>query len=427
MTMSLLKEKDNAPAEKKVQGDLVIFIGARRLAGFLGSTAGSSPKIARHVIQKNPEGFEGGLVTDLERAAHSLEQLVKELTGVTGEDDVQITASVVLSNAKLKTFAFASSQYYQGNQRTITAQEISSVVEQTRTVATLPLTEFVLQAVPQSFLVNDIAGVRNPLGLEAHRLGVEVKMHTMNFEDFKNITRAFEAAEIEVEGYFPKTMTVAEAVLLEEEKEEGALLADVAEDHVELVLYKEGRLVDSQIIPGGAKSLYENIAAEWGIAPRDAARVQQEYGSLAPGDFSGELIPLVERNGKNNVPIKRAEFQRKYTEFFRNWVAGLLQQAEAFGKENKIFHPHLVFTGDLVQIDGFVEFLAQQFTHTARTGQSRKVDAVSELVLDPYMVPALGMYRWMSQQLPDQKKLAAPKGFIQKTLATARDWFFAYF
>ncbi len=428
MTMSLLKEKSSKEITEKIpEGQLVILVGSRRLAGFLTGSNPSSPKIARHFILKNPEGFEAGLVTDLERASNSIETLVKELLGPVEDDTEMLSACVVLSNAKLKTYTFSSSQYYQGNQRTITAQEIGSVISQTRSVATLPLTEFVLQTVPQSFLVNDMAGVRNPVGLEAHRLGVDLKIHTMNFEDFKNLSRAFESAEIEVQGFFPKTLTVPEVVLQEDEKEEGSLLFDISEDAVQLVLYKDGQLVDSRMIAGGSKVICEQIASQWGIAIHDALRVQQEYGSLNPGDFSEELVPLVERHGKGNHSIKRAEFQQKYAEYFRAWMAGVLEQAEAFCKENRVFYPHSIFTGELVQTDGFLDFLAQHFSRTARVGTPRKVDAVTELLHDQTVLPALGMLRWMALELPGQKKFSQPKGFLQKTLASARDWFFAYF
>ncbi len=426
--MSLLKEKSKQEtAAKAPEGSLVLFVGGRKIAGFLSGANPTSPKIAHHVVQKSAEGFENGLVTDLERASNSIEAVVRELLGGKEGEGTALTAYVVLSNSKLKTYTFSSSQYYQGNQRTITAQEIRSVVQQTRSVATLPLTEFVLQAVPQSFLVNDMAGVRNPLGLEAHRLGVELKMHTMNFEDFKNLSRAFEAAEIEVEGYFPKTMLTAEAILQEEEKEEGSLILDISEDSAQLVLWKEGHLVDSRVIVGGSRALAEQISNEWGISIHDAFRVQQEYGSLGSGDFSDELIPLVERNGKGNHAIKRADFQAKYVGYFKNWTAALLEQAEAFCKENRIFYPHLVFSGEIVQTDGFIEFLAQHFSRTARIGSSRKVDAVGELLHDQSLAPVFGMLRWISQEMPDQKKFAQPKGFIRKTIATAKDWFLAYF
>lgn len=428
MTMSLLKEKSDSKQHKQtLQGDLVIFVGNRRLAAFLGSTGTNAPKITRHVTYKNPEGFENGLVTDLERASHSIERIVKDLAGGVISEDETLSAYVVLANSKLRTFNFSSSQYYQGSQRTITQQEIRNVIEQTRSVATLPLTESVLQAVPQSYLVNDLAGVRNPLGLEAHRLGVELKIHTMHFEDFKNISRAFETAEIEVAGFFPKTITVSEGILQDQEKEEGALLFDFAEDCTQVVLWKDGQLVDSKTFPSGVRNLCENIASEWGVGLYDAMKVQSEYGSLISGDFADELIPLVERNGKGSHAIKRADFQKKYTTYFQTWMAGLLEQAEAFSNQHKVFYPHSIFAGEAVHTDGFVEYMAQNFSRSVRIGTPRKVDAVSELLLDPAMIPALGMFRWMSQQLPDHKKITAPKGFFQKTISSAKDWFFAYF
>ena len=249
----------------------------------------------------------------------------------------------------------------------------------------------------------------------------------MHFEDFKNISRAFEAAEIEVTGFFPKTLTVSEGILQDQEKEEGALLFDFAEDSTQVVLWKDGQLVDSKTFSSGVRNLCEHIASEWGIGLYDAMKVQSEYGSLVEGDFADELIPLVERNGKGKHAIKRADFQEKYTQYFKTWMSGLLDEAEVFGKEHKVFYPHSIFSGEMVQTDGFVEFMSQNFSRPARIGTPRKVDAVSELLHDPAMIPALGMFRWMSRQLPEHKKFTAPKGFFQKTLASAKDWFFAYF
>ncbi len=407
-------------------GKVTVYIGSHKLVALEGNAEREEPSILRYASLKNPEGFDGGLVSNLEKAAESLENLMTLF-----DKDWRIKnlrPFVVLGNRKLKTYEFSSSQYYQGLERTISPQEIRSVVAQTRSVATLPLSEFILQAIPESFLVNDTYNIRNPLGLEAYRLGVTLKLYTMSFQDFKNLSKTFESAELEVAGYFPKTLTVSESVLNEEEKDEGALLIDVADDGIYLVLWNEGRLVGTRMLEIGGRFLSGQIAGQWGIEPHDARKVKERYGSLnLNSDFGEELIPLVERNGKGNCQVRRRDFHAKFLEQAGGWLAELLKQCDSFLAENRSSHPQYIFTGGGVAFDGFLEFFQKYSNQEARIGLPRKIEAATELLVDPSMNGALGMYRWFSLHMPEREKFFAPKGFFEKTIFSAREWFSAYF
>ena len=60
-------------------------------------------------------------------------------------------------------------------------------------------------------------------------------------------------------------------------------------------------------------------------------------------------------------------------------------------------------------------------------GISRHVEAPQELIRNPAMAPALGMFRWIMTYKRAQEELFTPRGFIAKTVAAARDWFTNYF
>ena len=415
-----------SPAGRR-ESEIVIFIGTERLIALEGTFTGGEPRILRSVTREDREGFEKGFVRSLDRAATSLETLLKKLYDG-NPPPAESEVYVVLGNPKLRTYSFSSSQYFQGFHRAISNQEVRSVVRQTRSIATLPLSEFVLQAIPESFLVDDLEGVRNPLGLEARRLGVTLKIFTMNFEDFKNISRAFEIAEINVKSYFPQTLTSSSAVLTDQEKEEGALLLDMTEDAVFLVLWKEGLLKATRVLEAGGRRLSEAIAAKWGIGLADARKVKQQYGSFeTETNFREELIPLVERNDKGACSIHRQEFQENFLEFGRAWLGEVLTQAEAFAQEEKVFHPHYVFTGEGVLTNGFLEFLQAKFSKSGRIGLLRRLELSSELATNPSLASPAGLFRWLADFEEDQRQLLAPRGFFEKTFVSARDWFAAYF
>lgn len=404
----------------------IVYIGTHKLAALQVSLDGQEPLVLRSSVLPDPEGFEKGLVSNLQKASSSIESVISKLYERGQARPANFSCCVVLGNSKLKTYSYSSSLYYQGVQRTIAAEDMRQVIRQTRTVATLPLTEFVLQAIPETYIVNDMKGVKNPVGLEAHRLGVELKIHTMHFQDFKNISKAFEAAEIDVECYFPKSVAVSEAVLNDQEKNEGAVVIDIADDVTSLALWKDGSLIDTRVISCGGSVLSGEVAAAWGIEVRDARKIKEKFGTYETvvGD---ELIPIVDRTADGSHQVRRQEFQEKFLEQSKKWLQNILSQADAFAKEKHVLHPHYVYTGGAVSLQGFLEFLQKSFSRTGRLGLARQVDAPRELLVDPSMSAALGMVKWYSAYEREQRQYFAPRGIVEKTIASAKDFLTAYF
>lgn len=406
--------------------ELVFYVGTRKLVCCLGETGGDYPNVIQYEEQLKPDGFQNGLVTNLEAAVNSIEDILERIYPARGVR--QIAAYVVLGNSRLSTYSFSSSQYYQGFRRSISPHEVRSVIQQTRSVATLPLSEFILQAVPESFLINDMPGIRNPLGLEAHRLGVNLKIFTMLFQEFKNVANAFEAADIRVKGFFPKILTTSEAVLTEREKEEGVLVVDIADDMTQLVLWKGGCLAGTRVLPMGGKYLTQQIADRWKIEYHDAERVKERFSSLeSEARFGDELIPLVDRNGTTPHTVRRQEYQEVFLGLARDWMAKIIDEVDRFAEEHKLLYPHFVYTGGGTSLEGFLEFLQRGFSHGGRIGCTRMMEAPTELLVDPALTSVLGMYCWLGTYEKNYRPFFEPQGFVERSLSSARDWLSAYF
>jgi len=253
---------------------------------------------------------------------------------------------VVARHERLETFP---------EKRVISDHEIKSVVQQTRSVATLPLSEAILQAIPESFLVNDMPLVCNPMGLEAERLGVTLQLYTMDFQGFRNIAKIFESLDIDVEGFFPKTIPLCEAVLGETEKQEGVLVIDIADDATQMISWKNGFLVGQKSLPYGGHEITRRLAADYAIEERDADRVKAQFASLDEKELQCEdLIPLVLRNEKIQQSIPRKEFLEKYFLYSREWMGRILSEAKKYAEREQIRYPHIYLTGGSVMIDGFL-------------------------------------------------------------------------
>ncbi|MSR76687.1 MAG: hypothetical protein EXS63_00455 [Candidatus Omnitrophica bacterium] len=409
----------------QVESEVVVYLGMRHLIVLEGIVQGTDVRVNRYVKKEIPQGFQQGLVSQLGDATKTLQGMLKEL--FPDNASAIIAAWIVLGNLKLRQYSFQSSQYYQGDIRLITSDEIHSVIQQTRTVATLPLSEFVLQTLPDNFMVDDVSGVRNPMGLEARRLGVNLKIFTMNFQEFKNLSKVFDSSDLEVTGYIPKGLTISQAVLSDVEKTQGALVLDMTSENTEVFFWKDGAVMSSGMLDFGGKQIDTRLSERLGIDLFDAERLKKNYAAFVPPDNRDELIPLINRDGRESRQIKRSEFQSLFSEIAVEWLTGLLGQVNVFIQAQGSHYPHFIFTGGGASIDGFIEFLYKHFSLVARIGLTKHVDAPTELLVDPSMTHALGMFRWIATSHQEQKQMMQTNGFLKRIVVSARDWFLAYF
>ncbi len=412
--------------------EIVIYVGTRKLAALTGHTREGDPHVTGYVTQNNPEGFRNGLVSNLERAACALESLLEALRLKLGNGSEEYVlegnVSVVLGNSRLKTYSYSSSKYFQNLRRTVSSNDIRAVIDQTRSVATLPLSEVILQSMPVSFVVNDLNDVSNPIGLEAQRLGVTMQMFTMDFQEFKNISKAFHAADIDVQGYFPKMLPVSEAVLTQEEKEEGALLVDIAADSTFLSLWRRGEMVNTRVLDGGGFQLTESLMRKWQLDAQEADKIKEQYGALDQSlQFGDELIPISTVNGKKTQPISRKDFHEAFLEEVHQWLQPILSQTEVFLNEERVLRPRYIFTGGAISLDGFLEFVKARFDLEGRIGRARSMDAPNELLVNPSYTASLGMYSWLAATARQNASLYEPRGVMERSVAVARDWLATYF
>ncbi len=406
--------------------ELIFYIGTHRLAGLVIETSGGSARVVRSAEIQNAEGFQKGGVDQLEKALASMGELVKRLE--LGEEALEIPAYVVLSNSRLKMTRFSSSIYYSGYPRVVTSGEIQQVIEQTRNVAPLPLQDWILQTIPESFWVNDMTGVQDPTGLEAQRLAVTLQIFSTDYSAFRNVSRIFEALEFNIKGYYPKTFFLPEGVLHVNEKEGEALIIDLSDEATHLILTREGKIVQTKSFDWGSRLLGSRIAETWQISLRDAQCLKERFGSLETNlQFGEELIPLVERGGRETRQIKRAEFHKAFLGFGEELVHQIEKETQQFLKEEKVGSPAFILTGGGAKLEGILEILGRRFSSSVRLGTPRASGVPSQILMDSAWTGPLSLLDWVARQTKEESVSFAKINLFGRVFLQAKEWFAAYF
>ena len=403
---------------------IVVYLGARRIVAILGSTAESIPSVLRFQERKFPDGFTDGLVTNLQNATTSIERILNDLAPLSELEKTPVY--VVLGNASLRHHRFESSQYYSAP-RTLSAEDVRAVIQQTRSVATLPLQETVLTAVPESFIVNDITGVKNPIDLEAQRLGAQVQLFSMDYQGLRNIVKIFEGLDLEVKGFFPKTLTLSEAVLKPENKKRGSVVLDFSDRSTHVIVWKDQKICTTRFLPIGGAWLTEKLSTQYRLDPVEAENLKDKYGSVEGDVKSDELIPLWSKSEQSREMIRRGDFQKAWLPLAKEWIDVILKEVNQILDEEKVFHPDYFFTGGPVQMDGFLEWMQKECSVDGKIGASHQLDTTPEILRSSVLVPALGMLHLIEYFKNELEPLYVPRGVFEKSLLTAKTWFANYF
>lgn len=370
------------------------------------------------------EGFERGIVKDL---AHASQTLSKTISDVVDPEEKAITpCRLVVSNVYLKNHTFQSSVYFQGNPHLLTLRDVRAAIAQTRSVATIPLQEVIVQAVPQEFLVNDLMGVQNPIGLEASRLGVTLRLLTLDFLVYNNLLRVFERCDLEVSDVVPSLLCAAHCVLSPLEKQTGVILVVIGGTATHFACYKNSVLVETRSIPMGGDCITEVIEKNLNIEHLDAQRMKESFGSATPKvEFQEELIPVPDSNGRKKYPITRSEFEAQMSSglslFFLEMKKEIKELQERYAPLNQV-----VFTGGGVRLDGFLDVVRDLISPSSRIGTPQGIAGPEALITDPAFSGMLGGINFSSRVNEDGLATTGRQNWISRTVEVARNWIFEY-
>ncbi len=410
--------------KKKARNAYLLYIGTTKIVFLRADVSGPVPEVVAYCTRLG-HGFERGLVKDLPEASETLRQAVRSI--VSAQEDTIVPCRVVVSNAYIKNYTFQSSVYFQTNPHALALRDIRLAIAQTRSVATIPLGEIIIQAVPQEFLVNDLPGIRNPIGLEASRLGVTLRLLTMDYLGYSNLRKALERSELEVIDFVPSILASADAVLEDSEKQEGVMLVAIGGEATHFACYKGSVLIAVHSIPFGADHITQVIEQKLNINHLDAQRIKEAFGSAGrKNEFRDELIPVPASNRHQKYHVSRAQFETHMS-------SGLELFLEKIGSEIKLlqhrFAPldQIVVTGGGAELEGLVEVMKEEISPSVRIGRAEAFLGPDGFVKKPAFSAALGGIRFSHKISEPAPVLSSPQNWISRATRSAREWIFENF
>jgi cell division protein FtsA len=158
----------------------------------------------------------------------------------------------------------------------------------------LPAGREILHLLPQEFILDDQAGIRDPLGMMGTRLEVRVHMVTAASSAAQNVVTAVNRAGVHVDDTVFEPLACADSVLRADEREMGVCLAELGAGSTDLIIFQDGAVAHTASIPVGGDHFTSDLSVGLCTPIAEAEKIKRVYGNA--------IVTLIPEGNEVEVP-----------------------------------------------------------------------------------------------------------------------------
>jgi cell division protein FtsA len=344
-------------------------------------------------------GLRRGVVVNIDFTVEAIKQAVAEAEQMAGVEVAGVYAGV--AGGHIRGLNSRGVVAVSGRDREVAEQDVDRVVDAARAI-NLPQDREIIHVLPQTFVVDDQDGVREPIGMSGVRLEVECHIVTGAITSVQNVVRSVNRAGLTVYDIVLESLASAEAVLSADEKELGVLLVELGGGTTNVALFREGAIWHTAILPLGGDHITNDIAVGLRTPVGEAEELKKRYGcALTARVPAQETVDVPSVGGRKPRELSRQVLseiiQPRVEEIFR-LVAKDLAKA---GFEDAATSG-IVVTGGTSILEGVPEVAEAVFALPVRRGMPGDVGGLSDMVRSPIHSTAVGLALYGSRPTPRQ-------------------------
>ncbi len=363
-----------------------IDVGSAKTCAIVAEMTDSGPKYRGHGIFES-RGSRKGVIVDLEKAVLSVQKAV---------EDAEQSAAVAIERAMVSVAGAhvrgvnSRGGINVGRSREITRDDIRSAVERARSIS-LPPDREILHLLPQQFILDEQGSIRDPAGMLGSKLEVQVHVVTAASTAAQNIVTALNRAGIHVDDTVFEPLAAADACLKSDERELGVCLADIGAGSTDIIVFHEGAVVHSGVVPIGGDHFTSDVAVGLRTPLADAEKIKKLFGCAvvtkipetneievtAVGDRPSRLMP--QRFLAEIIEPRARELFEMLRDNLRH--AGVLELCGA----------GIVLTGGGSRLNSILEIAEDVLRRPARLGAPQPISKMPSQLAEPEFACAVGM------------------------------------
>lgn len=361
-----------------------IDVGTKNVRCVIGyiDADGDAPKIVGVGTAPN-SGMRKGTVTNLAGPAEAIDTALGAAERMSGH---QVKTAVLSVNGSHLTSIKADGMITVGTTDNEVTPEDIVRLEDMATTGKIAQNREILEIVAHSYRLDGQDNIKDPIGMTGTRLEIKANVVSGLLPHITNLQKLAEMAKVEVSSVVPAVLASAQAVLTENQRENGVAVLDIGAATTGVAVFEEGDLQYLSVIPLGGQNVTNDLAIGLRTDPEIAESVK-----LAHARFGGKKLGKVEtKHEKKTYSFEQSEIDEivgaRYEEIFE----AVAKELKKVGRAGKL-PSGAVLTGGGANTKGLVDFTKEQLGVAARLGKPSEYGGASNEIKGPEFSAAAGL------------------------------------
>jgi len=343
------------------------------------------------------EGMSKGSIKSIEEAVSSISECLENaerMIGVPIENAiVGISGPHIVTQNSKGVIAIAKAN------GEIQEEDVDRVLEAAQAVA-VPANYEILHIIPKDFTVDDQQNIKDPIGMTGVRLEVNAQIILGATNQIRHLTKAIYRTGVDINDLVFSVLANSESVLTKKQKELGVCLINFGAATTSMVVYEEGNILHTKVLPVGSNHITNDIAIGLRTSIPTAEVVKIEYAQALSKDVpKRDEIDLADitdtEEAGTNVSLKYiAEITQARAEEIFDMINSELKSINRDG----LLPSGLVITGGGAKLPGLIDLAKKKFSLPVFLGYPLEINTTIDKVNDTEYTQAIGLALWGLQQ-----------------------------
>jgi len=366
-----------------------IDVGTTKICTIMAEVVEGEPHVVGVGVSPS-KGLHKGLVINIHEARDSIRDSVRKAEQTSNfkveTAYVGVTGRHVTSNNNHGVVAITR------NDRVVRPGDLKRVLTSAQAIKT-PADRRLLHVIPRSYAVDGQPGVQNPVGMHGFRLDVETHVITAAVTSIQNLVKCIRSMGIEIEDLILEPLASSEAVLTEDERQVGVVMADIGGGTTDVAIFREGSIWHTSILPVAGYQLTRDVAIGLGLPFEIAEEMKKKYGSVMPvveNKKGFNTAPAISQDGHGVSYQDLCDIIRARVEEILKLI--VLEMPDSNYEE--IVPAGLVLTGGSANLSGLDALGRDSLNMPVRIGVPTITQGIGDMLQDPAYATSVGLLLW---------------------------------
>jgi cell division protein FtsA len=252
----------------------ILDVGSTKTCVVVGEVTEAGLRYRGHGVADS-RGCRKGVIAELDKATASIQRAVEQ-----AESAAQMPierATIGIGGPHIRGFNSRGGITLGSRPREINRDDVRQAVERARSVS-LPPDRQTIHLLPQEFIVDEQGSIQDPAGMIGLRLEVNAHVVTAAAGAAQNLVTAANRAGVHVDDIVFEPLACADAVVDPDERDLGVCLVDIGAGSTDVVVFYEGAVAHSGVIPIGGDHFTNDVAVGLRTPLADAEKMKRHCG-----------------------------------------------------------------------------------------------------------------------------------------------------